>query len=366
MDSFNLLPDVDKKGYIWFVRETVTSETEVSNDLGNDKYYIYFGTRPYASFWEGEHKVIADSLTAIAEAIGLDENLKFNWNDTTTVVDAFDKLKELYDSALKGVSDDDKILSVTEDGKLKSELSIIYTKADESEDGKPYISLLGKGGTALISQFDATDLIKDGMLDEVKLIEEDGKKKLQLTWNTQAGKDVVKLDVTEFLDYYYAGNGLALNAETNEFSIKLAEGEEYLVVDENGIGIDAEKLLSDTINKLVINGTEATVTNRVAEVTITADNISLGTPIMDGESELHPSDKKLSSVLQDIQNAIAISNGGNAVGIVGGNGIDASLTDSNTQYTISLKVSQAEGNLISVDENGVYAAMYYDGDDVEL
>ena len=51
-------------------------------------------------------------------------------------------------------------------------------------------------------------------------------------------------------------------------------------------------------------------------------------------------------------------------GVVGGNGIEVSAVAANKQ-TISAKVSAAEGNLISVDENGLYAAMYYDGDDVE-
>ena len=48
--------------------------------------------------------------------------------------------------------------------------------------------------------------------------------------------EVVNLDVTDLLDYYYAGNGIAFNAEDRKFSIDLKEGEKFLVVDASGLG----------------------------------------------------------------------------------------------------------------------------------
>ena len=365
---------------------------------------------------------------------------------------------------VKGVDGADKMLSLTEAGEVKSELSIAYVKADASDDGKPYISLFGKGGTTLISNIDATDFIKDGMINSVELVDKaEGKKALRLTWNTDAGKEVVDVDVTGLLDYYYAGNGIAFNDADRKFSVDLKEGERFLVVDAAGLGIDetalwaaadakydatgaaAQALLDakahtaaeiekladvydakgaaetaqgaaqtyadglntamdtrvkalegidhddfvkvegyvaysqdektklagiaegaqvNVIEAVKVNGVEATVADKVAEVTVTGADVALGADITSEEEVVYNKDTKLSSVLQGIQDSISVAVSGGLTGVVGGNGIEVSAVAANKQ-TISAKVSDAEGNLISVDENGLYAAMYYDGDDVE-
>lgn len=365
---------------------------------------------------------------------------------------------------VKGVDGADKMLSLTEAGEVKSELSIAYVKADASGDGKPYISLFGKGGTTLISNIDATDFIKDGMINSVELVDTaEGKKALRLTWNTDAGKEVVDVDVTGLLDYYYAGDGIAFNETERKFSVDLKEGERFLVVDAAGLGIDetalwaaadakydatgaaaqalvdakahttteigklaevydakgaaeaaqgaaqtyadglntamdtrvtalegidhdgfvkvdgyvayseaektklagiAEGAQVNVIETVKVNGVEATVADKVAEVTVTGADVALGADITSEEEVVYNKDTKLSSVLQGIQDSISVAVSGGLTGVVGGNGIEVSAVAANKQ-TISAKVSAAEGNLISVDENGLYAAMYYDGDDVE-
>ena len=59
-------------------------------------------------------------------------------------------------------------------------------------------------------------------------------KEIELTCETSDGESVVKVDVSDLVDTYSAGNGLAL--ENNVFSIKLnPESEEYLTVDQNGL-----------------------------------------------------------------------------------------------------------------------------------
>ena len=65
MDTFNAAEE--KKGYLWLVREPMFAEDGESADanvLANDRYHIYFGTRCYGSFWEGEHEALAASLAA--------------------------------------------------------------------------------------------------------------------------------------------------------------------------------------------------------------------------------------------------------------------------------------------------------------
>lgn len=63
-----------------------------------------------------------------------------------------------------GVSSDDKVLSLTADKEVKSTLSIKY----DSDSKK--VQLLGKDQT-VVSEFDASDFVTDGMLDDVDIIE---------------------------------------------------------------------------------------------------------------------------------------------------------------------------------------------------
>ena len=128
-----------------------------------------------------------------------------------------------------------------------------------------------------------------------------------------------------------------------------------------GIEANAEVNIIEAIK---VNGVDATVANKLAEVTVTGADVALGADITSEEEVVYNKDTKLSSVLQGIQDSISVAVSGGLTGVVGGNGIEVSAVAANKQ-TISAKVSAAEGNLISVDGNGLYAAMYYDGDDVE-
>lgn len=102
----------------------------------------------------------------------------------------------------------------------------------------------------VLTSIDATDFIKDGMLESADIIVAEGgdlagKTVLRLTWNTDSGKDVTDIDVSDmFLPYGAAADG-GLSLTDRVFSIKLAadvEGDKnYLKVDANGLattGID--------------------------------------------------------------------------------------------------------------------------------
>lgn len=120
----------------------------------------------------------------------------------------------------------------------------------------------------------------------------------------------------------------------------------------------------NVIENISVNGVAATITDKAAEVSIEADDIALGTAITADGEEVYAATSKVSAVLQGIQDSISVAVSGGLTGVVAGNGVEVSAVSANKQ-TVSAKVSAAEGNLISVDENGLYAAMYYDGDDVE-
>lgn len=101
--------------------------------------------------------------------------------------------EDLSQYKVKTVKADDKVLAVDANGELSSTITMNY----DSE--KKEIYLKGKDG-GVISTVDATDFIKDGMLDNVELKTTGGKTELIFTFNTDAGKEQIPVDVTELLN----------------------------------------------------------------------------------------------------------------------------------------------------------------------
>ena len=177
---------------------------------------------------------------AVGAQVNIIESVKVNGNALEITDKSVNVL--IPECKVKGVDGADKMLSLSDNGEVKSELSISYVKAEDSADGKPYIALFGKGGTTLIDSIDATEFVKDGMIETVKLIDlAEGGKALQITWNTDAGKEVLNVPVGDLMDYYYEGDGIKLG-EDRKFSVDLKEGEKFLVVDASGLGIDTTAL----------------------------------------------------------------------------------------------------------------------------
>ena len=405
---------------------------------------------------EGEIETISNKLNTIDEGaqVNVIEKVKVNGVELT-VVDSDKSIDiEIPSAPVQGVvNKEGQILTLSNDGKLDTTLTLEYVKATETEN--PILRLKGVDDF-VVSSIDATDFIKDGMIESVKLEgpseTETGTKYLVITWNTESGKDVTRLDVSELFNPYTASNGVQLNE--GNFSIKLATNEQYLEVTTDGLkttqalwdkvteldntNLDAAKKYADAeikkvtdaqtlvdnaqndrltaieeksstwdsaeqnakdyadgkfvtkegfnefeteyeeklnniaegaqvnvIESVSVNGINATIEDKNASVEIKATDIEIGTTITDGETNIHEANAKLSTVLQSIQDSITIAQAGSYTGVVAGNGINAELTASKTQHTISVKVAETEGNLISVDGNGLYAAMYYDGDDAE-
>ena len=106
----------------------------------------------------------------------------------------------------------------------------------KNHDGVDYITLTGVNGE-MVAEMDATDLLKDGMINNVELTTEDKKKYLVITFNTDAGQTKpIKLDVSELIDVYTAGDGLTLT--DRKFAVnKDSTSEDFLVVSSSGIKI---------------------------------------------------------------------------------------------------------------------------------
>jgi hypothetical protein len=181
-EYFNSLSKVEKLGYIWFVRESVFVDGEQTNTLGNDKYYIDFGSRPYGSFWEGEHEAMAASLNAIRVAVGLDENFAFAFEGATSVADAFVKVKGWYDALALEVADkaDKADLAAFVADVEYADSKIIFKNAEGEE----------------LASVDAAPFIKDGMLSSVTVSEGH----MNFIFNTDAGKETISIPLKDFFD----------------------------------------------------------------------------------------------------------------------------------------------------------------------
>lgn len=113
------------------------------------------------------------------------------------------------DAKVTGVKTNDSVLAL--DGtNLTSTIGLSY----DSENKK--IKLTGIGN-AEIASVDASDFIKDGMLDTARFDPET--KEITLTFNTASGKDPIKINVSSLVDTYTAKADGGLILEGNAFSV---------------------------------------------------------------------------------------------------------------------------------------------------
>lgn len=163
---------------------------------------------------------------------------------------------------VKGVAEGEKVISVSTKGLLSSTLSLKYDSATKK------INLYGKAEdeTNLISSIDATDFIKDGMLEKAELVTNpEGQKKgtyIVLTWNTAAGKEAMPIDVSSLIDTYTAKADGGLVLEDHAFSVdttKIATVESV-----NGVAVRVTTLEGKVADNETAIATEAQ-TARAAE-----------------------------------------------------------------------------------------------------
>lgn len=180
---------------------------------------------------------------------------------------------EEFDASVKGVKDGEHIISLGSDGMLDASLSINYDSSAKR------IQLLGRDASVL-SEIDATDFIKDGMIDSVELVVnpagEPAGTYLKIVFNTESGKEPILVNVTSLIDVYAAGNGLQLDGKT--FSVKVStNSEEFLSVDSTGIKVTGVQDAIDTaISALNITGLRNDVslnTQNIADVSTLVNGV---------------------------------------------------------------------------------------------
>lgn len=136
----------------------------------------------------------------------------------------------------------DSVLAYDNTSGLSATLSLSYNETDKK------IILKGKGD-AVISEIDATSFIKDGMLDKAEYVSTSNE--LVFTFNTESGKEEIRVNVAGLVDTYNAGNGLSLTDHT--FSVKVdSASESFLTVGAEGVKLSGVQS--------AINAAEAAVT----------------------------------------------------------------------------------------------------------
>lgn len=110
--------------------------------------------------------------------------------------------------------------------------------------------------SSIIASIDATAFIKDGMINTVELVTDpdyhDPGTYLVITFNTDAGKDAIYLDVTSLIDVYQGTNGVKITGKDIHLIID-PTSEPYLSLSDDGIkikGIDAK--ISKVVEQSII------------------------------------------------------------------------------------------------------------------
>lgn len=110
--------------------------------------------------------------------------------------------------------------------------------------------------SAIIASIDATAFIKDGMINTVELVtnpeSHDPGTYLVITFNTDAGKDAIYLDVTNLIDVYQGTNGVRVTGKNIHLIID-PTSEAYLSLSDAGIkikGINAK--ISEVVEQAII------------------------------------------------------------------------------------------------------------------
>ena len=149
-----------------------------------------------------------------------------------------------------GVATGDKVLGLSEK-KLSSTLNLTYDSTAKK------IKLLGIGD-AKIAEIDATDFIKDGMVDDVRF--DPDSKVLTIIFNTVSGKEAIPVNLSSLVDTYTAGNGIAI--DKNVVSVKRdTNSEEFLSVGTAGVKISGVQNAIDKAKDAVIGYDNDTATS---------------------------------------------------------------------------------------------------------
>ena len=279
------------------------------------------------------------AYTGNAENVILNSDKFIATNVHAALEEIVDNLGDTYTAGTNVVID--------EDNKINVPLGITY----DSTNKKIHLTKGVNEDAEIIDTIDATDFIKDGMLKEAKLVEEDGEgnpgKFIKLTWNTDADPnddgttgDVVYINVTEFIDTYTNGDRW-LKVENYQIYHNLS-----------GVMVNPDVERNETVTTAIpnLNTTTpefgGTVSFKVPSVTVDAAG--------------HVTHIDTNNVEFTLPNAPE----SNVTTIQEGHGVkvDDSVVDgsNNHNYTVSVKLNENTNDMLTVDQDGLNLSNIYD------
>ena len=223
-------------------------------------------------------------------------------------------------ATVTGVAADDKVLSLT-DKLVSATIGLDYGNATtEALKDKKAIKLVGKDGV-VISEIDASEFIKDGMIQSVLF--DNKTKHVTITFNTDAGTEPIDVDLSTLVDTYKAGTGLSL-ADNGTFSVNtttiatVEKATELANAAEQAAKTHANTL-KDTIDAYTVNG------KRLSESPIVLD----GSMIAVGGTGAHKT-ANLDTTVEDIYGKISDAAAGGVLSFGGQSG-DITLKTAGTE-----------------------------------
>ena len=247
-------------------------------------------------------------------------------------------------ATVTGVAANDKVLSLT--NKLVSAtVGLDYGDATtEALNGKKAIKLVGKEGV-VISEIDASEFIKDGMIQSVEF--DNQTKHVTITFNTDAGREAIDVDLSTLVDTYKAGTGLSL-ANDGTFSVNtttiatVEKATELANAAEQAAKTHANGL-KETIDAYTVNGK-----------TISKSPVLDGSMIAVGGTGAHKT-ANLDTTVEDIYGKISDAAAGGVLSFGGQSGDITLATAGTNNGDVNLKMT---GKALSASIVGLGSAAF--------
>lgn len=258
---------------------------------------------------------------------------------------------------------DDKIADAIAEVNGAKVTDVVYVPA--SEDVNPTIKLKFADNT-VSTGFDASAFLIDGILNNVELVDSkpsatEGEEAeagpfLKFTWNTDANKEVLYVNVEDFINLYNGDNA----------TIHLEDGVFSAIMDEDG-GVASYKALTDldaeVVKEIVVNGQEATVSGNTATVTIEGKDIKISDDIKiqtgkteDDTKTVIAKDDTIEDALEHILDEITDNEEVTAAAL---NDLKTQLEELDaTKLVVGANIEGADGDTTEVPVSNVLADIY--------
>lgn len=195
-----------------------------------------------------------------------------------------DRLKVVEDDIDAGtkIKAGEKLIQKNENKELFTDLCVDIKKETEGT----FIVIYGDSGkTKEISRVNANAFVKDGLLESATY--NANTHILTLTFNTDAGKSAIDVDLGTLVDTYTAGDGLYFSDEGHHnFAIKIATGsEKFLTVDANGLKISGIEAAISTAVGNAKTELEGKISDEATRATAAENALDGRLDVIEGEGE---------------------------------------------------------------------------------